>query len=260
MPEEPRSRTRKLGRRQIEQYLADLRPWENAEEIKRGIRPDRRPWYARRDVRKGVPSHEALYHFIDKASAEKFYELDLMGYGNEHNRDPDWPDEELIRFDSEHYHWKLLKEQLEEKLERKLRNGDLLARGFSSNAALDSPRQAIAPERWNDLDLDSKTSTATGPNLTITQILVFGKPSESPGKRSNLRVPRDAIRAWYVGWVAANDGKGTAPTRDEDEAAARTEFGERVTRNILRALRRELAPARWTMRGRRREVPNRKGP
>lgn len=251
-----------MGRRQIERYLADLRPWEDPEEIRRGIRPDRRPWYARGDVKAGVPTAETFYHHIDREQAARYFALDLMGYGDQGNRDEDWPEEELIRYDSEHWEFKRLKTSLKERLERKLRGGDLLARGFSSNAALDSPRQVIAPERWKDLDLDVKASTATGPNLTITQILIF-RPlqqlPEMPAKRSIGRTPPDQTRAWYVKWISANEASGTVPTRDKDEAAARAEFGDKVTRSTLRALRRELAPASWTMRGRRREASNREG-
>ncbi len=251
-----------MGRRQIERYLADLRPWEDPEEIGKGIKPDRRPWYARGDVKAGVPAVEAFYHHIDGKQAARYFALDLMGYGDEANRDDEWPAEELVRYDSEHREYKRLKMSLEERLEKKLKDGDLQARGFSSNAALDSSRQSIAPERWKDLDLDVKTSTATSPNLTITQILIFRplqQPPEMPAKRSIGRTPPDQVRVWYLKWLATNVARGTGPKRKNDEAAARAVFGDKVTRDTIRALRRELAPASWTKRGRRPMSPKREG-
>lgn len=248
-----------MGRAEIARYLADIRPWEDPVSIRAGIRPDRRPWYARGDVRAGVPTFEALYHFIDKARSEAFYRLDSLDYGNEHSPDPDWPEEELVEFDRCHLRWKLAKQSLEEALLNRLKSGELQARGFSSTAPLDGPRQLIAAERWRDLRLDLKTSSAVGAGLTVTQILITERPASPTIVRTSSRVPADTVRKWYLGWISKNEAKGHAPARDEDEAAARLKFGDKVTRKVLRTLRHELAPASWTKRGRRSGARNRKG-
>lgn len=248
-----------MGRAEIEQYLADILPWEDPELIRKGIRPDRRPWYAQGDVKRGLPAYEALYHHVDEIRAERFYELDLSGYGDENNRDPGWPDHELRAFDSKHRDWRLLMDSLEEDLLNRLLAGDLQARGFNSAAPLDSERQLIAAERWRDLTLNVKESTAVGPGLAVTQILIAEQASSSPNKRTNLRATTNELRKWYIAWIAQNEAEGLIPTRNEDFSAVKAKFGDKITSIKTRALRRELAPAKWTRKGRRTGIKNQKG-
>lgn len=239
-----------MGRAEIARYLADIRPWEDPELIRAGIRPDRRPWYAKGDVKQGVPAYEALYHHVDQIRAERLYELDLSGHGDGDNRDPAWPAEELRDFDSKHQHWKLVMDSLEEDLLDRLLAGDLLARGFNSAAPLDGQRQLIAPERWRDLILDIKESSAEGPGLAVTQILISSRLVKPKDTRTSIRATNALLRKWYIDWITRNTAKGLRPSREDDEAAARTKFGLRVTRTVLRSLRKELAPEYWRKRGR----------
>lgn len=248
-----------MGRAEIARYLADILPWEDPELIRAGIRPERRPWYAQGDVKRGVPAYEALYHHVDQIRAERFYELDLSGYSDEDNRDPAWPADELRDFDSKHQHWKLVMDSLEEDLLHRLLAGDLQARGFNSAAPLDGQRQLIAPERWRDLTLDIKESSAEGPGLAVTQILITKRASSSPNKRTHLRATPDALRKWYFGWISQKETEGLIPTRNEDLLAAKAKFDDKIISKMTRALRRDLAPAIWTQKGRRTGIKNQKG-
>ena len=250
MAEKPRRNARKMSRSEIEQHLATRRPWENEALIRAGIRPERRPWYAQGDAKSGVPAFEAFYHFVDPTRAKTLYALDVS-YNDVNDRNPDWPDEELIDYDQKHGHWKQVKETLERDLYWDLRNGKLQARGFSNTAPLDSPRQLIAPERWIDLTLDVKESSAQGPGLVVTQILITRPPTTRVEARTSIRPAAQKLRKWYVDWINNNVARGKIPTREEDYSAARKRFGDTATREPLRILRQELAPEEWKKRGRR---------
>lgn len=239
-----------MSRFEIEQHLATIHPWEDETLIRAGIRPDRRPWYAKGDVRSGVPAFEALYHFVDEERAKTLYELELS-YSDVSDRDPDWPDEELDDFDKKHRYWKRFRESLERDLYWSLRDGKLQARGFSNTAPLDSPRQLIAPERWKDLTLDIKESSAEGPGLVVTQILITRPQTTRAKVRTSIRPAAEALRKWYAAWIDSSVARGKTPTRDEDYLAARKRFGDSVTREPLRILRQELAPEAWKKKGRR---------
>lgn len=257
MPKKTAGSSRKIGRRSTEEYLATLRPWEDEEEIRAGKLPDRRPWYARHTKSEGIPSWQALYFFTRQSRAEELYQLDLMGYGDPGNRDPDWPEGQLADFDRNHFLWKMYKSDLEELLIGQLKEGKLIAKGFNSNSSLDAGRQAIAKERWEDFELDIKASIAKNQNVVVTQILIF-ESAETKRKpsRSSARVPSGALRKWYVNYIEACERKRLIPDRDQEFSDARKQLGEGVTRTPLRLLRKELAPEVWKRRGRRRGTPN----
>lgn len=241
---------RKLAKKSVGLKVEGMRPWDDPE----AIIPDQRPWYAQLEPAEGVPVWESLYHFIDADRSERFYLLDLMGYGDEANRNRDWPDEELADFNSKHFHWNIEKDEFEHLLYLQLRNGQLIARGFSSTSALDAPRQVVAPERWVDLELDIKNSRASGPGVEITQLLVFDSfQSVAKPAKSMVRTPCSKLRDWYSKWIVKCQLNGKIPTRDEDYRAAQEVFKDRVVRRPVWALRRELAPHSWTQKGRRRK-------
>lgn len=245
---------RKLAKKNVDSKVEGMRPWDDPKAIAQGIMPDRRPWYAQLEPAEGVPAWEALYHFIDADRSERFYRLDLMGYGDEGNRHPDWPDEELADFNSKHFHWKMEKAEFEHLLYWRLRKGKLIARGFSSTSALDAPRQEIAGERWADLELDIRKSKASGPGIDMTQILVFD-PSrlKKRSTKSMVRVSAARLRAWYNKRITEFSCLGKTPSREDDDKAARKMFGKSVSRSPVRTLRRELAPQSWTQKGRRKK-------
>lgn len=66
-----------------------------------------------------------------------------------------------------------------------------------------------------------------------------------------LRVPDADLRAWYEQRVRDCVERQIVPTGNDDWAAAREQFSFRVTRDRVRALRTELAPAPWKLQGRR---------
>ena len=67
---------------------------------------------------------------------------------------------------------------------------------------------------------------------------------------------KEAVSDWYRDvWVGANGwelaGHKTSPGEDDDLKAARSEFGDLVSRDMIRKLRQEYAPAEWKLPGRR---------
>ena len=79
-----------------------------------------------------------------------------------------------------------------------------------------------------------RTHSATAPALP--------RPTMSDGE----------LRAWYKTRVQA----GKATSEETDWEAARDEFGDRVRRDQIRNLRRELAPPSWRKQGRRKSAEN----
>ncbi|MER8441499.1 hypothetical protein NKH36_34290, partial [Mesorhizobium sp. M1312] len=82
----------------------------------------------------------------------------------------------------------------------KLRRGELVAYGYSNQAPLDAPRRLIAAERWQELELDAKSSTASGPGIEVTQLRIYlpgsaGRRRPDPARKSHSP---SALRKWYV--------------------------------------------------------------
>ena len=128
--------------------------------------------------------------------------------------------------------------------------------GQYSRLPIDSKPIEIPPDRWRVLKPDFDKSEACGVGLTMTGILVFEAPPEPLPKPPP--VPRAVSQAkrenWYHNWIDENRRRGTIPSRDEDWAAAKREFGEAVTREAVRDLRRRLAPSDWRDQGRRKSA------
>lgn len=227
------------------------KPWSGNPDLE--FFGDGRPYWEKMDPSQGLPIWEALFHFVDPRLAVHLYDLDLSGYGDESNIDPLWWPEERAEFDKNAFLHGQSWRTLEHDLRWKLIDGELTAYGFSNQAPLDSPRRPIAPERWRDLDPDLKRSTASGPGIEVTQILVFRTNAEPVSPAQQIKGYSEAeLRRWYVNRIDEHNKLGEPPSRTEDYQAAKTAFGAGVGRRAVESLRRELAPDAWTRRGRRR--------
>ena len=149
-----------------------------------------------------------------------------------------------------------LREKLESEILERLRQGQLVATGYDSRAALDAPPITIPADRWRVLTPDFNKSSATAVGFTVVGILVFeGETQKKPKpNRSAGRLAPARLREWYRSWIDQNTCMGTIPSRDEDWAAAKQALGESVPRDAVRTLREELAPAHWRKKGRRKSA------
>jgi hypothetical protein len=84
------------------------------------------------------------------------------------------------------------------------------------------------------------------PDTAIEQATASSAPSGLP--RPTVR--NDELRAWYAGQVEKNEPTSEAA----DWEAARQTFDQRVRRDQVRDIRRELAPEAWRKQGRRRKA------
>jgi hypothetical protein len=65
------------------------------------------------------------------------------------------------------------------------------------------------------------------------------------------RAPDSAVQAWYERHVKSHVVSGTPTSEEDDWAAAKEEFRDRVRQEQIRKLRRILVPAAWRKQGRR---------
>jgi len=210
---------------------------------------DAPPYWQAVNPADGLSTWLALYHFIDKRRAVELYELDLYGYAD----DPDdfgLSDDERrdfarnARLRLQHIRF------LGDELWRKLADGSLVATGFSNQGSLDAGRRPIAQERWQDLELRMKESSASGPGVEVTQLLIY--PADQlrlPEPSSARRHSSAELRNWYLERVRSMGN--AAPSREDDHRDANARFGGGVPKRAVEALRRELAPESWTRKGRR---------
>ncbi len=63
------------------------------------------------------------------------------------------------------------------------------------------------------------------------------------------RFSEAAVRTWYQGYIEGFAQEAKKPSRDEDLKAAREHFRILIPRDVMRGLRRDLAPEGWTARG-----------
>jgi hypothetical protein len=230
------------------------KPWLDEDDEDAFDEADPRPVWERLDPREGVPAWEALFHFVDREQAEDLFELDLEGYGDELNADPDWPSDQRLEFDRQHHRWRMHRLRLGSELWGKLLRGELVALGFSNQSPLDAPRRPVIAERWRDLELDVKASRAAGAGVVVTQIIVFAadKQSVSMPESPIRRYSPTALRDWYVKRVESCLRSGRQPSREDDYSEANTELSGSIPKRAVEALRRELAPEEWTRKRRRR--------
>jgi hypothetical protein len=164
-------------------------------------------------------------------------------------------------------------------LRGKLASGELaLYREDASSGELEK----IKPEDAKILDVDKNTLTARipgnggwsdrfrfkadeilqlWPNRDPTVVEEVG--AEQRESDDNVRnSPRSAsgyskakLLDWYLKcWVPKKEAEGSMPSRIEEWEAAKQEFGGGVPRDAVVKLRRELAPAKWKQRGRRKKI------
>jgi hypothetical protein len=146
---------------------------------------------------------------------------------------------------------RLILSDLTNQLYWQLRKGQLIAHGLGSNAPTDAPRRPVIAERWADLQLDVRRSTAEGAGLIVTQLLIFDTGLQTPSLEGPKGFSEAKLREWYISRVESFEGR-TPPSRDDDYRDARKEFWPSVGKRAVQAERRELAPADWTRRARRR--------
>lgn len=142
---------------------------------------------------------------------------------------------------------------LKQELHSRLLAGELVATGYDSRAALDSPPIRITPDRWRVLTPNVLASQAFDEGVRIKGILIFEVDVEAiTGHRGRFSAAR--LRAWYTDWITLNEHNPKIPSRDDDWAAAKLIFGADIPREHLRDLRRELAPPHWKRFGRRKRT------
>lgn len=204
------------------------------------------------DLQAGVSSWEALYHYVDTRKAEELFELVLSGYGDKSLIDSNWSPEEREAFQTSAFRLRRLLMDMGSLLWKKLRRGELVAFGHSNLAPLDAPRHEIRPERWEDLELDLEASSASGPGIEITQILIFPSQLVPPEVEDGAAraFSAAALRRWYRERVKTCRKSGRRPSREEDHRDANEDFEANVPKRAVEDLRRELAPRHWTQGGR----------
>ncbi|QDY99051.1 hypothetical protein FQ775_00950 [Nitratireductor mangrovi] len=228
------------------------KPWVADESEDEFFERDPRPIWERMDPADGVPPWEALFHFVRPRLAEMAYELDLAGYGDEANIDPMWDAAETLEFQRNHARFRLRLLDLRAELLGKLLRGEVIARGYSSQAPLDAPRQAIRADRWRDLEIDIRRATASGPGVEVTQILIFPAHVEAGDEKDRAKgFSSSALRKWYNNRVEQCASSGRQPSREEDHQEANEAFHGAIPKRAVEALRRELAPEAWKRKGRR---------
>lgn len=78
-------------------------------------------------------------------------------------------------------------------------------------------------------------------------------PKRGPNRTGPVLISE--IRRWYRNRIKEFEASGMIPSRDEDWQAAREQFERPISRDQIRRLRNELAPAHWKKGGRRPEKP-----
>jgi hypothetical protein len=214
---------------------------------------DPRPVWRRVDVEAGLPLWEAMLYYGNQADAEVVSTLSFQGFGDP----PYMPEDEMPEIERKEYRmnsWILSDRRfrMEADFTWMLRRGEVIATGYSHNSSLDMPATTIIPDRWRLLEPNFTDSSASGPGGEIAGILVFARPKPKSQNLTTLTAFSSAkLREWYTRYVATNEENRTFPSRDDDLAAAKARFGNKIPRSALRQLRKELAPKTWTQRGRR---------
>jgi hypothetical protein len=219
-----------------------------------GDEKDSRPFWRRVNPKAGLPLWEAMLFYGDQFAADIAFRRRLEGFDNP----PFYPFEEMTREEQREYNigsmqFQRARRDLEHEILLKLSAGELFATGYAADMRLDEPAAKILPDRWRLLEPDFLESTARGGGVEISGILVFKATEATDASVVQKRYSPAELRRWYSGWVLSNLANGSEPSRDADLEAARKQFGERVHRPTLRALRKELAPSEWTSHGRRRQ-------
>jgi hypothetical protein len=215
---------------------------------------DPRPFWRRVNPEAGLPLWEAMLFYGDPITPEAAATRKLEGF----DQPPFYPFEEMTREEQREYNagshqLERTSRDLQYEILEKLRAGKLFATGYASNARLDEPPARIFADLWRLLELDVWNSAAKGNGIEISGILIFKSKRRAASLVVHKRHSPAEFRRWYRDWVSCNLQKSYLPSRDEDLKAAQEKFGDKVHRPTLRALRKELAPDEWKVRGRRRQ-------
>ena len=234
------------------------KPWEFGREHEDWPESyDTRPEWEKLDPKDAMPMWEGLYHFVDRDKAVQLFELDQDGYGDETNIDPSWWPDERKEFDTKAFRHRLLLIELKGRLWGKLQRGDVVAFGYSSQSPLDAPRRPIRADRWKEFQFDVRRSSASGPGLEVTQILIKTMLETTEVVTSPKTAYSAAdLRRWYVKRLEECAHDGRRPSREDDHKDANSAMKAHVSKRVVEALRRELAPDSWKRRGRRRQGPS----
>jgi len=217
---------------------------------------DPRPLWRRVDSKSGLPLWEAMLFYGNQSDAEVVSTLSFQGFGDP----PFMPVDEMPEAEAKEYRlnsWILSdrRHRMEAAFTWMLRRGEVIATGYSRHSPLDMPATTIIPDRWRLLEPDFTNSSASGPGGDIAGVLIFER---SKPRSQNLLAPTAfspaRLREWYTRYISTNEESGTSPSRNEDLAAARALFGNKIPRSALRQLRKDLAPKAWTQHGRRKTL------
>lgn len=213
---------------------------------------DPRPVWRRVDANAGLPLWEAMLFYGNQQDAKTVSELTCQGFGEP----PYYPLHEMSRAEQIEYnvssmHLERSRMRMELEFLSMLMSDAVFATGYASHSPLDMPATRVVADRWRLLEPKFDDSTAKGPNMEVSGILVFdgSRPAQSPVLSKTFSAAR--LREWYGRWVSSNEQNGHLPSRDDDLQAAHQALGESIPRSALRLLRRELAPQTWTRLGRR---------
>ena len=83
------------------------------------------------------------------------------------------------------------------------------------------------------------------------EAIVNGSAEARPSARRMAPAADHQLRTWYQQRMRELSARGETSSGEQDYVAAKQEFGKRVTRARLRAVREELAPEQWRQQGRR---------
>ncbi|PVE25802.1 hypothetical protein DC522_03240 [Microvirga sp. KLBC 81] len=200
-----------------------------------------------------------MLFYAQRDMADLAYTLELAGYDGDPPAPIDeegWPapEEELADFRINSRRLRDTRGDLQRHLLEDLQSGKLRASGFTVTGNIDAGALSIAPELWRTLQADFAKSEATGPGgLVIFGIRVFQSGAEQEDPTAPRAFSRARAKQWYKDWITRCEQSGDTPSRDKDWEAAKKEVGE-ITREEVRALRRELAPPHWTSFGRRKKA------
>lgn len=196
----------------------------------------------------GLTLRQAMVHYGDQATAARFLLSDHRYRGL--LRTP--ADRHSVEFSiSGRSHLSAL-ENLQRALLDKLAAGELRATGFDATRGIDERAQAIPPDRWRTLKPDFDASSASSPGVEISGVLVFKTRPQHVEAAMRPPASQRRVREWYQKRVADAVAAGVKHTRDDDEAAARLEFGV-ASRSLIRPLRQSFAPPEWSRGGRPKE-------
>ena len=204
----------------------------------------------------GLTLRQAMLCYDGENLAERFLDLEAQGFAGDPPMlyDVDgWPTprEVLSLFRVRARQLSEARSRLEYCLTANLATGALTSTGYSAGDPLDEPARTIAPDRWRMLTPDFETSHATGAGVLVTGILVFQVRTNRTTEAAPTRFSPAKARVWYQQWVKENTTAGTQPSRQADLDAARKALGGGIPRDVIRDLRRELAPEAWKSSGRR---------